>query len=144
MNIAHSTMNQMLVILFQRILRIEERALSFPGLSIREVHVIEAVCEEVEPRMTTLAQQLGVTVGSLSVAVTTLERKGYLQRERGKEDRRAMYIHPTEKALDIQAKHQAFHQEMIAAVTEQLNQSELAVLVKALDSIDLYFKAREQ
>ena len=129
--------------LFNDILRIEERTLSVPGLSIREVHVIEAVCEAREPRMTTIAQQLHVTPGSLSVAVTTLERKGYLLRERGQEDKRVIYIRPTEKALAIQDRHKAFHQEMVEAVMGLVNDKELTILIKALDSVDHYFSQKE-
>lgn len=140
---ARATLNQMLVTLFNHILRIEERTLSVPGLSIREVHVIEAVCEAREPRMTPLAQQLHVTPGSLSVAVTTLERKGYLLRERSVEDRRVIYLRPTERALEIQRKHQAFHREMVEAVMGLVSGDELAVLIKALNRVDQYFTVKE-
>ena len=44
MKSAQATINQVLVTLFNDILRIEERTLDTPGLSIREIHVIEAVC----------------------------------------------------------------------------------------------------
>ena len=139
---AKSTMNQMLVTLFNHILRIEERSLSFPGLSIREVHVIEAVAEAEDTRMTALAERLCVTMGSLSVAVSTLERKGYLTRARRTDDRRVVDIHPTPRALEIQATHKMFHQEMIAAIMAQLNPPELNILVKALNSIDSYFMSK--
>ena len=140
---ALTTINQVLVTLFNHILRIEERALSYPGLSIREVHVIEAVCEAPDSRMATLAQQLRITTGSLSVAVSTLERKGYLLRVRRKDDRRMIDIFPTEKALAIQEKHKAFHQEMIDAVMARLTSSELDILIQALDSVDSYFTSKE-
>ncbi|NLV57826.1 MAG: MarR family transcriptional regulator [Clostridiales bacterium] len=143
MQSAHATLNQMLVTLFNDILRIEESTLSVPGLSIREVHVIEAVCEASEPRMTVLARQLHVTPGSLSVAVTTLQRKGYLLREQGREDKRVIYIRPTEKALKIQDKHKAFHQEMVEAVMGLISDQELTILLKALDSVDRYFTQKE-
>ncbi len=143
MDAAHSTINQVLVTLFNHILRIEENALSFPGLSIREVHVIEAACEAPDTRITALAQMLHVTTGSLSVAVTTLERKGYLLRKRREDDRRVIDILPTEKAKAIQKKHIAFHQEMIAAVMKQLTEPELSILVKALHGIDSYFTEKE-
>ncbi len=143
MQTAHATLNQVLVTLFNDILRIEERTLSAPGLSIREIHVIEAVCEAPDPRMTLLAQALHVTAGSLSVAVSTLEKKGYLLREKVQQDRRATYIRPTGKALQIQEKHTLFHQEMVEAVIGLLPKEELAVLVKALDAVDSYFSQKE-
>ena len=143
METTHSVMNQVLVTLFNQILRIEERSLSFPGLSIREVHVIEAVCEAEDTRMTALAQTLRVTTGSMSVAVSTLERKGYVQRVRRKDDRRMIDILPTEKALDIQAKHAAFHQEMIDAVMDRLSPQQVDILAEALTVVDSYFTSKE-
>ena len=143
MKSAQATINQVLVTLFNDILRIEERTLDTPGLSIREIHVIEAVCDCEDPRITSLAQALHVTTGSMSVATSTLERKGYLLREKAKEDRRVTYIRPTEKALQIQKNHTDFHREMVDAVMELLNPKELAILIKALDSIDSYFSEKE-
>ncbi len=139
----YSTVNQVLVTLFNHILRIEEQALNTPGLSIREIHVIEAVCQAQDARLTALAQGLHVTTGSLSVAVSTLERKGYLRRQRRQQDRRAIDIHPTEKALDIQKQHEAFHNEMTDAAIALLSEAEQAVLVKALECIDDYFAHKE-
>ena len=143
METAHSTINQVLVTLFNHILRIEERALSSPGLSIREVHVIECVCESADSRITSLAQMLRITTGSLSVAVSTLERKGYLLRVRRKDDRRMVDIVPTEKALAIQEKHKQFHEEMTAAIVEKLSESEKEIMVKAMDDVYSYFTSKE-
>ncbi len=140
---AYSTINQVLVTLFNDILRIEERALNTPGLSIREIHVIEAVCGAKDSRMTALAGDLHVTTGSLSVAVTTLERKGYLRRERRLKDRRVIDIRATEKALDIQRRHEQFHNEMTGAVVGILSPQELETLMRALHSVDRYFNNKE-
>lgn len=140
---AHATINQVLVTLFNDILRIEERALNTQGLSIREIHVIEAVCMAEDARMSALAQQLHVTMGSLSVAVSTLERKGYLVRERAQDDRRVIYIRPTERALAVDERHRAFHREMTDGVIGILKPDELAVLVRALDGVDHYFSKKE-
>lgn len=84
-------LNQVLVHLFNDALRIEERSLAgcAPMLSLREVHVIEALCAAGENNtMSALAARLHVTVGSLTVAVSTLARKGYCRRERDTADRR--------------------------------------------------------
>lgn len=140
---AYSTINQVLVTLFNSILRIEENALRTRDLSIREIHVIEAVCQAKDSRMTALAQSLHITTGSMSVAVSTLERKGYLRRERQREDKRVIDIRPTEKALEVEQQHEAFHREMTNAVIDILPPGELAVLMKALDGIDHYFSSKE-
>jgi DNA-binding MarR family transcriptional regulator len=142
MDAAESTMNQALVTLFNRVLRIEEQALQHQGLSIREVHVIEAVAQATDPHITVLAGRLHVTRGSLSVAVSTLERKGYLERIRRKDDRRMVDIRLTPKAVEIQAKHEAFHQQMVTAVMAELSPRELNALTAALCNIDSYFMSK--
>ncbi|MCL1854387.1 MAG: MarR family winged helix-turn-helix transcriptional regulator [Clostridia bacterium] len=140
---ARATLNHVLVALFHHILRIEERSLHEPGVSIREAHVIEAVCGTTDLRMTSLAQALHITMGSLSVAVSTLERKGYLLRERTKDDRRVINIRPTAAALRVQEKHKAFHKEMVDAIVGLLDENRLAVLVQALNSIDHFLTGKE-
>lgn len=140
---AQQTLNQVLVTLFNDILRIEERTLKTPGLTIREIHVIEAVCLATDSRITRLARDLHVTNGSMSVAISTLERKGFLRRETSEQDRRTVLIHPTEKALQVQCRHQEFHQEMVEAVIAHLQPEELRVLVTALDRVDQYFTNKE-
>lgn len=140
---AYSTINQVLVTLFNNILRIEENALRLRDLSIREIHVIEAVCTAEDTRTTALAQSLHITTGSFSVAASTLERKGYLFREREREDRRVTDIRPTEKALAIQKRHEDFHKEMTNAVIDILSPEELNTVIKALEGIDRYFVSKE-
>ncbi|MEG1678229.1 MAG: MarR family winged helix-turn-helix transcriptional regulator [Clostridia bacterium] len=145
METAYGTINQVLVTLFNDIMRIEERALIEPGLSIREVHVIEAVCEAQESglsTMTDLAARLRITPGSLSVAVGTLVRKGYLHRVHDMADKRVNRMAATEAAVLVNKKHQDFHRQMTDSVIGHLNAEELAALVHALGSINQYFQER--
>lgn len=73
--------DQVLVHLFNDILRIEEEFLhrrGVHGLSMREIHVLQAIMESGEENtMSAVAARLHVTVGSLTVAINTLVRKGY-------------------------------------------------------------------
>lgn len=82
--------DQVLVHLFNDILRIEEDSLhrrGVHGLSMREIHVLQAIMESGEENtMSTVAARLHVTVGSLTVAINTLVRKGYVERQRSSQD----------------------------------------------------------
>lgn len=139
--------NQVLVHLFNDLLRIEENTLRAEGvgLSMREVHIIEAVCgaDEAKNTMSALAEQLRVTVGSVTVAVTTLERKGYLLRHRSKEDRRQVHVKPTQAALEVERLHRAYHQRMTGAVIGALPGDELDIFVRGLKAINDYFYGQE-
>lgn len=136
--------NAFLVDAFNTILQLEERALAnnqaYSNLSVKEYHVIEAVIAAGEhATMSTVSKRLSITVGSLTVAVKTLENKGYLRREKRPGDKRMVYVIPTERGLQANAYHAAFHRSMVEAIVEQLPPKELDTLVDALGSITSFF-----
>lgn len=138
------TLNRVLVHLFGDILRIEERALTQTGVrdvSIREIHILEAVSQSGEDNtMSGVAQRLHITVGSLTVAVNTLCRKGYVTRERSSEDRRCIHLTLTEKARAVDEKHRAFHRQMTDAIMNRLSDEQLDVLTGGLSQMADYFE----
>ena len=144
MNRAEKSINHMLVRLFNDILDIEERALTtgeFSDASVREMHVLEATgASGEENSMSAIAARLGITVGSLTVAVTTLERKGYLTRVRAVEDKRIVRVSLTPKGEAANEHHARFHEEMVTAVREALSPPQMEVLVEALDHITMFFE----
>ena len=99
MNQNETMIDRVLVHLFNDLLRIEEKTLQkhVGDLSMREVHIIEAVCaaQSEDSTMTVLAAMLRVTVGSLTVAIKTLERKGYVIRQRSDTDKRRVHVLPS-------------------------------------------------
>lgn len=78
-------LNDFFVHVFNRILVWEEHALSQVGaqdLSVKELHVLEAVSDltvQARNTMTAIAEALSIRVSSLTTAVNTLVRKGYLE-----------------------------------------------------------------
>jgi DNA-binding MarR family transcriptional regulator len=144
MNRAEKSINHVLVRLFNDILGIEERALTggeFSDASVREMHVLEATAAAGEENsMSAIAARLGITVGSLTVAVTTLERKGYLRRERAFEDKRVVRVFLTNRGKAANDHHARFHQQMVEAVQGSLPQEELDILSKALDHVTAFFE----
>ena len=141
------TINHMLVQLFNEILSIEEERLRVPefdDLTMREFHVIDTVVQSGENNtMSVLAAALRITVGSLTVAVATLERKGYVRRQRSETDRRRVHVFLTPRGKRVDEHHAAFHREMTDAVMQCLPEEELQVLVRALRSVDEYFTSKE-
>ena len=140
--------NQVLVHLFNDLLRIEENTLHREGihLSMREIHAIEAVCaaDEEGHTMSELAAKLRVTVGSVTVAVATLERKGYLVRRRSGTDKRRVHVIPTERALEVERVHRAYHRRMTQAVMEAVPEEQLDVFVQGLAAVNDYFYGQEE
>lgn len=143
-------MNRFLVEVFGEILKTEEECLSgrFTDLSLRELHLIEEVClaqdEGRDNRATAIAAAQRVTAGTLTTAVSLLEKKGYLERRRDEKDRRAVRILPTDKARAAERVHAQFHREMVDGILETLDDGEAQVLVKALGGLTDFFRNKYQ
>lgn len=142
------TINQVMVHLFNDLMRIEENTLHREGakdLSMREIHIIEAVCEAGEDNtMAALAERLRVTPGSLTVAVGTLVRKGYLTRERSQADKRRVHVLATEKALAVNRIHYAYHRRMTQTVLDNVDPAQIEILISGLTAVQNYFRSQEE
>ena len=138
------TINGFLVDVFNDVLRLEERSLrkERAGLSLTELHVLETVQRVSEERggtMADVAAALGVTSGTLTIAVKTLEQKGYVRRERDDADRRRVIVRLTDKALPALRRHAEFHRALGTGATERLTDEELRAFTKALGSLRSFF-----
>lgn len=140
---AYGTFNEILVKLFNDIMDIEHRVLiseEFKDISNNDMHTIEAIGDGEAKNMSTVAKALRITVGTLTIAINNLVKKGYVNRIRSDEDRRVVLISLTDKGLKAFYHHQSFHQEMIKATLKGLDEKETKILVKALSNLSSYFK----
>lgn len=143
----YKILNEILVRLFRDIMDIEEKAIitqEFKDLTNNDMHVIEAIGMDEPKNMTAIAKELSVTVGTLTIAMNSLVKKGYVVRERGKEDRRVVFISLSEKGRKAYEHHAEFHHEMIQGISEELSTEELKVLVQALTKLDRWFRRKER
>ena len=149
MHTQSEVLNRFLVDVFNGILKTEEQVLvgKWPDLTVREIHLIEEVCRTVDEnrdnRATAIAAAQRVTAGTLTTAVTLLEKKGYLERRRDGNDRRAVRIHPTEKGRQANEDHTAFHREMVTDVLAVLSEEECRVFLRALDTLGAFFRNKD-
>ena len=96
----YETFHDLLVRLFNDILNIEERALiteEFKDITNNDMHIIENIGKEGQKSMSTVAKALSITVGTLTIAINGLVKKGYVNRERSEKDRRVVLISLTSK-----------------------------------------------
>lgn len=74
----YDTLHDLLVKLFNEIMNIEEKAIiteEFKDISNNDMHIIEAIGLD-EPRsMSSVAKDLSVTVGTLTIAINNLVKK---------------------------------------------------------------------
>ena len=141
-------LNDFFVGVFNQILAWEGqtiRKIGVQDLSIRELHVIEAVSDLYKlgkNTMANIAKHISVSPGALSVSVNALVNKGYLERSYTAKDRRVIYINVTEKGDKVNKFHEAFHYEMIRAVGEKLDDNQLNTVLLALDKLREFFKGK--
>ncbi len=112
----------------------------FKDISVNDMHVIEAIGMDEPRNMSAVAKTLSVTVGTLTIAVNSLVKKAYVKRMRSEEDRRVVLLSLTDKGVCAFEHHKNFHEEMIQALLEDLDESETEVLVRALGNLTTYFK----
>ena len=143
----YAALNDVLVNLFRDIMELEEQAIitqEYQDITNNDMHVIEAIGVGEPKNMSTIAKLLSVTVGTLTIAMNSLVKKGYVIRERGKEDGRVVYISLSEKGLRAYRHHEEFHRQMIEAVLENLTEDETESLVKALAKLERWFRRAEE
>lgn len=140
----YQTLNEVLVNLFRDIMDIEQKAIitdEFKDLTNNDMHVIEAIGTGDPKNMSSIARQLSVTVGTLTIAMNSLVKKGYVIRERGTVDRRVVYISLSERGKAAYEHHARFHKAMIESVAEELTQEELEMLVRTLAKLNRWFRS---
>lgn len=132
-----------LVNLFNEILVIEEKALTaseFKDISGNDMHILEAIGIQDPRNMSSVAKTLSVTVGTLTIAINNLVKKGYVNRARSEEDRRVVLLSLSEKGEKAFYHHKKFHDDMIKAVTEDLDGDEIEALTRALNKLRKFFR----
>ena len=146
-NTTEYVLNKLLVQLFNDILQIEKNAMNnteFKDLSITEIHTIEAIGKEGNRTMGEIANDLRITVGTLTTAINRLIKKGYVERKRIEEDRRVVVVYLTESGKKVFDEHTLFHKEMIDEVAKNFEDYELKVLTKALCKVSEFFEDNYQ
>ena len=139
----YESMNEFLVGIFRDIMDIEEKTIvtsEFKDLSNNDMHVIEAVGIKEEKNMSAVAKSLSVTTGTLTIAMNSLVKKGYVERVRSQEDRRVVLLSLSEKGRKAYEHHKIFHENMIKATVDKLTETEKETLAKALVNLKTYFE----
>lgn len=138
----YDVFHDILVNLFQEIMDIEEKALitaEFKNISVNDMHIIEAIGTGEPKNMSTVAKLMSVTVGTLTIAINNLVKKGYVSRVRSEEDRRVVLIFLTEKGKRAYQHHREFHDGMVKALMEGLDEGQQKILVKSLLNLRTFF-----
>jgi len=141
-------LNKFLVTSFNYLLQSEEKALenaTDKKVSLKEIHLIEKISEgEVNKKNTAgdIAKELGITLGTLTVATNTLIEKGLIKREKIDVDKRIVRLVLTESGKKICSIHKNYHQKLVEDIVKELSDNEQKTLLNALSIVEKYFKVK--
>lgn len=137
-------LNNLLVETFRDILKIEEKMLKSRdmNLSISEIHVIEAVGkgEKIPKTISELAEDLDVTIPSVTNAIKKLEANGYVEKRKSANDGRSVFVSLTRLGEKVDNVHKYFHKKMIMSLSKELSEQDKLSLVHAVERLDKFFK----
>lgn len=99
-------------------------SLSFNGsipLHTASIHLIDVIGRNPGANMTQLSEILGITKGAVSQMVSSLERKGFVEKQPLKNSR-ALCPVLTEEGKKVWNGHQEFHREAYQKIEKALNE----------------------
>lgn len=147
MNDFEKQINILLLDIYDKILVTEEKALSkgnFKDISVAEMHTLEGIGLYGTKTMSETAATLGITTGTLTVAVDRLVRKGYVERRRDQDDRRVVRVQLTKKGKLAYRMHSKFHTLLVDRLIEPLADEQRGMLLQTLTCIDDFISEQYQ
>jgi DNA-binding MarR family transcriptional regulator len=139
--------NDLMVETFNKIMNIEAEELKYVcnkyNVSIKEIHTLEKIFQNNNSSMSAVADSLKITRGSFTIAIKTLEKKGYAKRTKSKIDSRSYNVHITKKGLEIHDYHMQFHKKMITKVISNTDIVDQEILIESLKRLITFFKELE-
>ncbi len=129
-------LSRIIVEFYEKLSSWEESVVKDSGLTTSQIHTIGIVGHADSIKMKDLAGKIGVTTGTLTVAVDRLEKKGLLMRRPHKKDRRSYMIELTPDGKKYFAEHHNFHirmtEEIVSCLSEQEQKAFATIMEKML------------
>lgn len=147
LNAFERELNEILVDTFRTILRVEEDALKETGvtdLSISEMHLLESVGKSGPEGRTIsdIAQELSVTLPTVTVAINKLEKKGYVQKVKSGADARMVFVTLTRTGQKMDRVHRYFHEQMVRNISSEMDEEEKRILTMGVVKLNRFFKRK--
>lgn len=140
-------LNELLVNLLSKVLDAEAKGViteEFKDITNNDMHIMEAIGVKEPKNMSQIAAKMYVTVGTLTVNMNNLEKKGYVERRRSTEDKRVVLVTLTEKGRKAFFHHRDYHKAMIHAAVRGLEEDEMQALMNCLNKLDQFFEEKQK
>lgn len=114
-------------------------------LSINELHLIEAVGSgERGTSIREIAKTLEITMPSVTVATSKLEKKGLLTKVQDEQDRRVVRVVLTPLGKKFDLAHRYFHERMIRSILSQLKEEEKESFIQVIRTLHHFFEVNSK
>ncbi len=138
-------LNTLFISTYRSITKVEEamlKTLSAGSLTIREMHIIESIGKGGNDgvNITDIAQEMQITLPSVTIAIKKLENKGYVTKDRSREDGRRVYVHLTEAGRRAEVAHRYFHRQMLKAVCAKVSREQRPVLIEVIRALNEFLQ----
>lgn len=139
-------LNELLVETYRQITKIEEQAIRHDSkldLTISELHMLESVSKNKDGcTISFIAEDQGITLPSVTVAINKLTKKGYVEKQRAAHDGRQVLVKLTREGRKVNAGHQYFHENMVRNIIKEFDEDEQQALVRGIDKLNSFFKRK--
>lgn len=138
-------LNRLLVMAYRRINKLEEGILhSFSGrdLSISEMHLLEAVGERKGEGIPLfeLAQRMDLSAPTVTVAISKLAKKGFVDKRKSEKDKRSVIVELTRMGKKMNAAHRYFHEQMVRDIDKLLTPEEREGMRRGMEQLNRFFQ----
>ena len=119
------------------------RKICAKDLSIRELHVLEAVSslrESGRNTMAEIARYLHLSPASLTTAVNVLVKKNYVSRRYSPTDRRVIYVDLSETGEEANRKYLDFIRDLIGEVSRGMDEESADSMISSILSLSEYLE----
>ncbi|HHW89328.1 MAG TPA: MarR family transcriptional regulator, partial [Clostridiales bacterium] len=89
-----------------------------------------------------IAQDLDITLPSVTVAINKLQRKGYVQKIKISEDGRKVNVVLTKLGKKVDAVHKYFHEQMTKDISKEFSKEEKSILLKGISKLNDFFNSK--
>lgn len=143
MSIEKKEISKQLIAIFENIMNLEHQFILKEmerKLSLSEIHTIAAIGGGELCSMSEVAGKLKITVGTLTVAINNLVKKGYVERYKSEQDRRIVKLGLTKIGKEVYRIHKEFHCQLADAITNDFSEKEVHIVNRAITNLENFIE----
>lgn len=126
--------------IYSKAMHIVEENLTYSNLTHQQIIVIKLIAHNNEMTISELCREMSLAKGTVSGIVSRLEKCGYLEKTKNKDDKRNTYIRFSPQGMEFAQKFRVSIQESFDKIFKDCTQEEMDEFIKSLKNISLKIK----